>query len=135
MKTMEEQLRRQETRIQGVMDSMATDKKSLEDRIESVNVELSNKLDVFMAAISQQFANLSRGNNEKGILGSLEVSNSRSSETLNQEQVERNGRNAFYTSVPKLEIPAFRGGNPREWIRKIRSISSSYTFPRINGWR
>ena len=114
MKTMEEQLRRQETRIQGVVDSMATDKKSLEDKIDAVNVELNNKLDAFMAAISQQFANLSCGNNEKGILGSPEVSNSRNSDMANQKQGERNGRSAFYTGVPKLEIPAFREENPRE---------------------
>lgn len=70
---MEEQLRRQDNRIQGILESMAADKQSMEDRLDAVSVELSNKLDAFMAAISQQLSNLNPGNQEKGILGSPEL--------------------------------------------------------------
>ncbi|XP_027169598.1 uncharacterized protein LOC113769341 [Coffea eugenioides] len=130
MKTMEEQLHRQDNRIQGILESMAADKQSMEDRLDAVSVELSNKLDASMAAISQQLSNLNRGNQKKGILGSPEVSHSRSSEMVNREQGERNVRSTFYASTPKLEIPAFRGDNPREWIRKLQKYFQLLHIPR-----
>ena len=97
---MEEQFRRQESKIQGILESLAANKQSMEDRLDAVSVELSNKLDAFMSAISQQLSSLNRGNQEKGILGSPEGSHSRSSDMGSREQGERNARNAFYASAP-----------------------------------
>ena len=114
MKTMEEQLRKQDSRLQGILESMAANKQIMEERLDAVSMELNNKLDAFMVAISQQLSSLNRGNPEKGILGSPEGSHSRSSDMVTREQGERNVRSSFYASAPKLEIPVFRGNNPRK---------------------
>ena len=92
----------------------------MEDRLDAVSVELSNKLDAFMVAISQQLSSVNRGNSEKGLLSSPEGSHSRNSDMGTREQGEKTVRSTFHASTPKLEIPAFRGDNPREWIRKLR---------------
>ncbi|XP_027060831.1 uncharacterized protein [Coffea arabica] len=130
MKTMEEQLRRQESKIHGILESLAADKQSMEERLDAVSAELGNKLDAFMLAISQQLSSLNRGNQEKGILGSPEGSYSRSSDLGSRDQGERNTRSAFFASTPKLEIPAFRGNNPREWIRKLQKYCQLLHIPK-----
>ena len=117
---MEEQLRRQDSRLQGILESLAADKQIMEDRLDAVSGELSNKLDAFMVAISQQLSSVNRGNSEKGLLSSPEGSHSRNSDMGTREQGEKTVRSTFHASTPKLEIPAFRGDNPREWIRKLR---------------
>ncbi|XP_027170509.1 uncharacterized protein LOC113770289 [Coffea eugenioides] len=133
MKTMEEQLRRQDSRLQGILESITADKQIMEDRLDAVSVELSNKLDAFMVAISQQLSSLNRGNPEKGILGSPEGSHSRNSDIGTREQGERNVRSSFHASAPKLEIPPFRGDNPREWIRRLQRYFHLLHIP-IEQW-
>lgn len=99
MKSMEEQIRRQEARIQGIVDSIAADKRSLEDRINAVNVELSGKMDTMIAAISAQIANAANANRSRGILGTPETGGSRDT-GMNLELLDKSFKN------PKMELSA-----------------------------
>nr|XP_027090423.1 uncharacterized protein LOC113711457 [Coffea arabica] len=125
MKSMEEQLRKQELLIQGILDSMATDKRSLEDKIDAVSSELSGKLDAFMAALTVQLTN-----RDKGLLRTPEVGGNRSTDNGAQGQQERGYQAGFSTGNIKLELPVFKGEQPREWIRKTQKYFQLHRIPK-----
>ncbi|KAL3516552.1 hypothetical protein ACH5RR_023454 [Cinchona calisaya] len=67
LKTLEEQLRKQDSKIQGILENMASDKKLLEERLKTSNAELKGILNGLLG----QFATFLRASHgEQGILGS-----------------------------------------------------------------
>ena len=105
LKTIEEQVKKQEARLQTFMDSTSETLKSMEEKM----VANSTELKALIASIAAQIGGNNRNSQqERGILATPPSSlqhNSRQGQ-MNQDRGERNG---FIPGMPKLEFPKFQG--------------------------
>nr|XP_027093534.1 uncharacterized protein LOC113713927 [Coffea arabica] len=131
MKSFEEQLRKQEARIQAVIDSLVADKQAMEERLEGNQREMralmetnSTELKSFM---STQLSSILRSlQGDRAILGNPTSSaektpNNRSVGAQGVRQGEfghssRGDGQHWPMGVPRLDFPRFDGHSPKEWI-------------------
>ena len=121
-KALEEQIKRQENKLQEFIEDSLLNRKQTDERLETITAELKT----LVATVSTQYGNLMRTiNGDKGILGpgsNAEKSPNRSGNRnviwLDEPHQERGVRKNFHGPFPKVEFPLFRGENPREWLRK-----------------
>ncbi|XP_071904064.1 uncharacterized protein [Coffea arabica] len=136
-KGLEEQLKRQEIRTQGIMDNwtatekqlrdvMAADRQHLEEKIESSNNELKN----LIAALSNQFGAAMRTvHGDRGILQTPTGHSDRQNHLGRTEENFGENRQFLQLAIPRMEFPVFDGGNPREWIRKSQKYFHTFHIP------
>ncbi|XP_027060758.1 uncharacterized protein [Coffea arabica] len=121
-KALEEQIKRQENKLQEFIEDSLLNRKQIDERLETITAELKT----LVATVSTQYGNLMRTiNGDKGILGpgsNAEKFPNRSGNRnviwLDEPHQERGVRKNFHGPFPKVEFPLFRGENPREWLRK-----------------
>ena len=104
---------------------MATDKKSLEDKINAVNSDLSSKMDAFMAAIVAQITN-----RDRVLLRTPKTSGNMSTKMGGQGQQKKTFRSSFSVGNPKVELPAFKGEQLLELIRKAQKYFQLHHIPK-----
>ncbi|XP_027171876.1 uncharacterized protein LOC113771497 [Coffea eugenioides] len=144
MKSFEEQLRKQEARIQAVIDSLAADKQAMDERLEGNQREMralmetnNSELKSFM---STQISSILRSlQGDRGILGNPTGSaertpNHRSTGAQGVRQGEfgnstRGDGQHWPVGVPRLDFPRFEGHSPKEWIRKCEKFFQLFHTP------
>ncbi|XP_027166082.1 uncharacterized protein LOC113766055 [Coffea eugenioides] len=122
LKTIEEQVRKQEAKLQTFMESTSEALKSMEEKMLANSTELK-------ALIAGIFAQIG-GNNrspqqERGLLATP-TSSLQGNSRQGQGHQEREERNAFIPGVPKLEFPRFTGEQVRDWIQKCETFFHLY---------
>nr|XP_027122333.1 uncharacterized protein LOC113739303 [Coffea arabica] len=137
LKGLEEQLKRQEIRTQGIMDSwtatekqlrdaMAADRQHLEEKIESSNNELKN----LIVALSNQYGAAMRTvQGDRGILQTPTGHSDRQNHLGRTKENSGGNRQFLQLAIPRMEFPVFDGGNPREWIRKSQKYFHTFHIP------
>ncbi|XP_027171840.1 uncharacterized protein LOC113771462 [Coffea eugenioides] len=137
MKSFEEQLRKQDARIQAVLDSMIADKQVMEEKLEVNQREMRSLLEANSAElknfVSSQISSILRSlQGDKGILGNPNGSaertpNNRNAGNSNTRHGEfgnssRGEGQHWPMGVPRLDFPRFDGHSPKEWVRKCEKF-------------
>ena len=122
LKTIEEQVRKQEAKLQTFMESTSEALKSMEEKMLASSTEFK----ALVAGISAQIGGITRNpQQERGLLVTP-TSSLQGTSRPGQVHQERGERNAFIPGVPKLKFPRFTGEQVRDWIQKCETFFQLY---------
>ncbi|XP_027066512.1 uncharacterized protein [Coffea arabica] len=147
-RTLEDQLKKQEARLQEMVDSVASVQAACQHQFQEELEQRSSRLEALVGSLNQRFDSIELKFNslltamlkEKGC-AELET---RSSELLlptppphmklgnpngAQFAPPENRSKQFTPILPRLEMPMFAAGNPREWLRKCQKYFTNYQIP------
>ena len=148
-RSLKDQLKKQDSKLQELMESMATmQNSSVEELQQKLHAEMdqnNTKLEAMVGSLDQKFNKMEQRFStmmkllmkEKGISdldgGGTEPILSTPSLHLRLtppnegpgSQPELRGRQ-FIPNVPRMELPMFSSGNPREWVRKCQKYFLNY---------
>ncbi|XP_027076964.1 uncharacterized protein [Coffea arabica] len=148
-RSLEDQLKKQESKLQELMESVATmQNSSMEELQQKLHTDIDQnnaKLEAMVGNLDQRFNAMEQRFStmmkllmrEKGISDGdgggtepllptpplhlrLTPSNERPG-----SQPEMRGRQ-FFPNIPRMELPMFSSGNPREWVRKCQKYFLNY---------
>nr|XP_027093474.1 uncharacterized protein LOC113713862 [Coffea arabica] len=147
-RTLEEQIKKQEVRLQELVETMAGVQAAGQLQFQKELEQRSSRLEALVGTLNQRFDSIELKFNsllnvmmkEKGCA----EQDSRTSEPLlptppphmklgNQNGTPcappENRSKQFHPILPKLEMPMFVAGNPREWLRKCQKYFLNYQIP------
>lgn len=151
-RSLEDQLKKQENWIQEVIESLTTVQascsKDLQHKIQEEMEHNNTRLESLIGSLDQKFNKMEQKFNvllkvmmkEKGIQdcdasvsepilptppAHMKLINSIEVPGLQQETKSKH----FHPTLPKLELPPFSSGNPREWLRKCQKYFLNYQVP------
>ena len=147
-RTLEDQLKKQGGCLQEVVESMADVRAACQRRFQDELEQKSSRLEALVGSMNQRFDSIEQKFNsllntmmkEKG----CSEPESRISEPLlptplphtklrhqnGAQLAPPEGRSKYFNPIlPKLEMPMFATGNPREWIRKCQKYFLNYQIP------
>ncbi|XP_027183746.1 uncharacterized protein LOC113782033 [Coffea eugenioides] len=147
-RTLEDQLKKQEARLQEMVDSVAGVQAACQHQFQEELEQRSSRLEALVGSLNQRFDSIElKFNNQLTVMlkekGCAELE-TRISEPLlptppsHMKLGNPNGaqftppesRSKQFTPIlPKLEMPMFAAGNPREWLRKCQKYFVNYQIP------
>ena len=137
MKGFEEQLKKQDSRIQSILEANAVERLALEEKLATNYSDMkalleanSAEMKIFMVSMSAQYTAFVRSlQGDKGILGTLPDNTERHPvqrprRNLELGQSSQGERNYLPVGSSKVKFPNFDGSNPKEWVRKCEKFFS-----------
>ncbi|XP_027150147.1 uncharacterized protein LOC113750359 [Coffea eugenioides] len=135
MKGFEEQLKKQDSRIQSILEANAAARLALEEKLATNHSDMKAHLEVnsaemknFMVSMNAQYTAFVRSlQSDRGILGISPDNTKRQPVQRPQRNLElglssQGERNFLPVGTPKVEFPKFDGSNPREWVRRCEKF-------------
>ncbi|XP_027175053.1 uncharacterized protein LOC113774658 [Coffea eugenioides] len=151
-RSLEEQLKKQETRLQEVMETMAAAQtscqNSLQQKFQEELGQNNAKVEAMVGNLDQRFSKMEMKLNtllkvmmKEKCMPETEAGSSEpllptppphfklmTSTEVHGAQPEVRAK-IFTPSLPRLEMPMFAYGNPREWLRKCHKYFLNYQIP------